>query len=155
MDEFSVWRPIFDELVCAMTRAAEAFGKPSLSKTDRKAISEKLLVLANLIEEVADLGELPFDATRAAQIRAKVEEVTALANQLIEKGEALLMLRSAIAKVPDAAVCLIVLFAVGGVAREVDKWFDNSWIRFAMDVFVIGLLLRLARGRILIGQTPP
>ena len=83
------WRAVFDELVCAMNRAAEAFSKSSLSETDREAIAAKIEALANLIAEVATIGRLPFDTARGAQIREKVKEIEKVIDALIEKAEAL------------------------------------------------------------------
>jgi len=72
-----------------MKLAADAFGKRNLTGAQRKQISERILELADLLVEVANAGELPFDATRAAQIHEKVEKITNLVNTLIEKAEAL------------------------------------------------------------------
>jgi len=82
-------RAMFDELVCAMKLASEAYCKPSLSQADRKIISERILLLSELLAEVATAGELPFDIDRAKQIREKVREITEVVETLIEKGEAL------------------------------------------------------------------
>ncbi|MGB8412458.1 MAG: hypothetical protein WCE23_06495 [Candidatus Binatus sp.] len=72
-----------------MKLATEALGKPSLNQADRREVARKISALADLLAEVATIGELPFDSARAAQIREKVKEITELANMLIEKGEAL------------------------------------------------------------------
>jgi hypothetical protein len=89
MDDSDQWRTLLDELGRAMTLAVEALGKPSLSETARREVTQKISALAGLLAEVASLGELPFDSARASQIREKGEEITDLIESLIERAEAL------------------------------------------------------------------
>jgi hypothetical protein len=82
-------RDVFDELVCALKLAADALVKPNLTQAERKQISERIAILANLMNEFASMAALPFDAARAIQIREKIKEITEVIDMLVEKSEAL------------------------------------------------------------------